>query len=165
MPMKNKQNRKTAKRIIIVAIVLVSVMLLFGGVYAKYLYSNTKQNTVNTPAFYFESDFLSKKGVTHTVNPGTEEIKFTLKNHADKLRVSTDNIVYTIEVTGGATLSSSSGELSGGVASDAEITLSDLTDGGTYTVTAVGAAGFSEMLTATFTVITDPQKMYKYVDA
>ena len=83
------------------------------------------------------------------------------------LRISTDNIRYTVSVTGddGAVLTPASGTLSGGVLNDATITLSGLRSGGSYTVTAVGEAGFRRTLSATFTVERAPARVFKKLES
>ena len=148
-------------------IALGAVLLLasVGTVMAKYTHGNGGYGVAVAPNFYFNSDILTDSGESYKLNPGTQSIKFTLRNHADDLRFSDDDIHYTVTVTTDDTTvtltpsvgsPSTSGTLTGSLTkaqkSDVTITLEGLEDGKTYTVQAVGKASFTETLTAVFTV-------------
>jgi hypothetical protein len=134
-----------------------------GTVFAKYVREDENNGVVKTPNFYFESDILVENGTVYDLTPGTTSVSFYLNNYADSLRYSTDTIEYTVTTSAG-TLTPNSGSIEGGKVGGALVTLSGLTDGGTYTVSAVGKAGFSRTLSATFKVKLSQPKAYKNVD-
>ena len=168
--MARHKSRKTAARLsfgqVLIALLVLSAVLSMAAVssvYAKYLRENEQNATVHTNDFYFESDLLSESGKEYSLNPGTAEISFTLKNFADELRVSDKDITVTLTVTNGATLDPQTVTLTADNKS-AQVVLSGLVDGGTYTVTATGEAGYQKTLKATFTVLSDPAAAYYHVD-
>ena len=153
---------KTKKRsMLIIYIVLALIVLAFvaGSVYAKYVFSKNGDGTLTAKSFYFSSDYLTADGAEYDLNPGTTSVSFTLKNCADDLRFAEDDIAYTVTSTGG-TLSAENGTLTGGEVNSEMITLSGLQPGKSYTVTAVGKAGYQQTLSATFEVLADPQEAY-----
>lgn len=162
--MKEKNAAKRNKNLYtIVGILLVAVFLTVGGLYAKYIYQKTVLGSVNSPKFYFVSDKLTKAGAEHTLNADTESFEFRLFNYADSLRFSDDAINYTVTVTpnDGITVTPMSGSIVGGAVNEALIRIEGLENGKTYTVTAVGNAGFKETLTATVTVKEGDKTLYK----
>lgn len=149
----------------LVALCAVVLLLSVGGVVAKYTHGDGGYGVAVAPNFYFNSDILTEAGESYKLNSGTKSISFTLRNHADQLRFSDDDIVYTVSVatedttvtlksTEGTTSNTGtlSGTLTGTVKSDVTITLEGLEDGQAYTVTVVGKAGFTETLSAVFNV-------------
>lgn len=177
-----KIKNKDKNRIAIVVYIVLAVILLalvVGTVYARYVYSKARTGTVTSREFYFSSDYLTKSGTEYFLNPGTTGLTFTLKNHADALRYSENTVTYTVEVTGtGASVDLPGGTLNANQISDAAVTLSGLTDGQSYTVTATGRSsyfdsngvektdaqgGYVEVLQATFTVLEASAKVYQHV--
>ena len=150
--------------------IFIATLLSFGGVFAKYINERGNDINVSSPQFYFSSDLLTENGAEYILNPGTDKIQIILKNYGDQLRFSPRDISYTLTTSDGF-LSINNGSLSGGTCKDVIIELSGLTDGGTYTVTAVGnmqkgeAQGFKQTLSATFTVKQSEPKIYYYNDA
>lgn len=155
--------RKKARRKL-PALVFVLVMLLAAtgiwGVSAKYTQQQEGDALVKAKEFYFTSDLLMVGGKTYELSPGTGSVTFALRSRVDALRYSEDAVQYTVTASGG-TLSTASGTLS---TEDAVITLSGLTDGGSYTVTAVGEAGYEKTLSATFVVKSGDTGIYKHLD-
>lgn len=151
------------KRTLLLSLVLAVILttLALSGIYAKFVYNRDGFGTVVAPNFYFESDRLTTDGANYTLNAGTTEICFTLTNSADDLRFSDNDIAYTVTCSDG-TLSVGEGTLQSGQKSTVEVTLSGLQDGMTYTVWAVGTAGFEQSLTATFTVTSEPHEVYMH---
>lgn len=154
---------KYLKNAVYILLVILLLALAAGGVYARYVYKNIDTGTVTAREFYFTSDHLTKSGATYTLNPGTTSVTFTLKNYADEIRRSNDDISCAVTTTGG-TLSAEEVSLSAAANNAAEITLSGLVDGQTYTVMATGTAGYEETLKATFTVLSAGTKVYKHLD-
>ena len=161
------KKRIGARRTVVLLLLLCAIFSfpVVSRVYAKYLYTAKDQQEIHTNAFYFESDLLVENGKTYTLNPGTQSMTFDLRNYADELRFSDEDIAYTVTLTGtdGARITVTEGELEKAVKSGQEIKLENLVDGGTYTVTATGKAGFEKTLSATFTVLTAPEGLYMYV--
>ena len=157
-------NKKMIVPLMLAALLVITSVL--GGVYAKYVSSQRTDGTVSAPIFYFESDLLmlQSKGKEYTLNSSTETISFSIMNYADKWRVSEVDISYTVEVTGGATLNTTSGKLLKGDKKTDIITLSGLEAGKTYTVTVTGKGGFEKVLSATFKVNDAETNVYKYIE-
>ena len=159
--MKKQLNKGT----LIVLLVFVAVILSVGGVVAKYVYSYVKQANVKSPEFYFESDLLTEEGASYSLNPGTNEVQFVLKNHPDSLRFSTNEINFTLSLSGtaGATLSQLEGTISAVQNGSVTITISNLVDGGSYNVTVLGDSGYEKTLSASFTVKSTQPLLYKRI--
>ena len=198
-PQNSGSDKKTQlKNAAYIVLIILLLGLAAGGVYAKYVYSNAATGTVLAREFYFSSDYLSADGAAYTLNPGTTEVTFELRNHGDSLRYSSDDIVYKISVTGtdatettptSVSLSVGGKNIQSGETqedsplkkdekSSITITMSDLLDGHTYTVTATGTGGYkvgddykndgkggySETLTATFSVLSAGTGVYMHLD-
>lgn len=169
--------RKTKKKFHIIpvlgiALLAVTLFMIGGEVYGKYVKTRTGTGAVKAKPFYFISDLLTKEGAEYTLSYDTTQVSFILKNYADSLRITEDEISYTVTVTGGGDLGTDphsdtttlEGKLAGGSNSDdMVITLSELIPGTTYTITAVGEAGYIEKLSAVFTVSPDKTNVYKHV--
>lgn len=151
-----------------ICILLVScALVLVGGVTAKYINVREGQNVIAAKEFYFTSNLLADTGKEYQLNASATEISFTLGNNEDELRYSEDEISYTVEVDNGATLKildATEGILENGKVSVDNIKLSGLERGKTYTVTAVGKAGYIKTLKATFKVTDNNENLYKYLD-
>ena len=156
---------QTGRRVLLMSLAVAAILttLAVGGIYAKYVHNGNRFGLVGTPSFYFQSDLLMASGARYTLNSGTKSVTFTLTNSADDLRFSDEDISYTVTSDGGS-LSVTEGSLTKAKKSEVTVTLSGLEDGKTYTVTAVGVAGFEETLTATFTVESDAHAVYMHTD-
>ena len=101
------------------------------------------------------------------LNSNATSISFTLGNNIDDIRFAEDDINYTVTISGGAMEGASEGTLTGtlktGAVSIDTLTLSNLERGKTYTVTAIGKAGYEKTLSATFTVSGDEENVYKHL--
>lgn len=154
------------------SVVLVAMMAYAGGTtYGRYVHQASSSGVVVAKEFYFTSDYLTPEGANYTLNPGTTSITFQLRNYADALRSAEDDVVYTVSVDDGdqdsennATISSGSGTIKNNACNYVPITLSNLKAEKTYTVTAIGTAGYQETLSATFTVAQAEAVVYKYVE-
>lgn len=159
---------KANKRIYVLLMLLVMTVILSSAVsnlFAKYVSTQTKQQTATAPQFYFESDLLTEEGAAYTFSSAMGQISFYLYNHADELRVSEIDINYTVTVTcEEEDIATVQGTLSASAnGTSARINLPPLTPGKTYTVQAVGENGYTRTLRATF-YVTDESGFYKYVD-
>ncbi len=162
-----KKLKINRKKVIIstIAVVLSLCALMVGMLVAKYFNEKTSDGLVKAYNFYFTSNLLD--GKEHTLAPGSTEITFTLGNHEDDLRYSEVEITYEVTVNNGATVkdNTGTGTLASGSVKDAEITISDLQPGKTYTVTAIGKGGYSKTLTATIVVPENAVQLYYQKDA
>ncbi len=154
------------------SVVLVAMMAYAGGTtYGRYVHQASSSGVVVAKEFYFTSDYLTPEGANYTLNPGTTSITFDLRNYADELRSAEDDVVYTVSVDDGdqdsennATISFGSGTIENNACNYVPITLSNLKTEKTYTVTAIGTAGYQETLSATFTVAQAEAAVYKYLE-
>lgn len=151
--------------VIILSLVLVVVIALawqMPDIMAKYTQQTDSQGLLKAREFYFTSDLLMAGGAEYTLNPGTSQISFELRNHADGLRYSEVNVSFTVSVEGGGTLDIASGLLTGTADSSTKtVKLSGLQPGNSYTVTATGTGGYEKVLSATFTVAAEGTGIYK----
>lgn len=144
---KRKQNKSRGANKIVAFLVLFCICI--GGIAmisAKYIkQTTTNKNAATAKEFYFESDLLD--GDTHEVTPtdkGTATVKIRLKNYVDELRYSETEIQYKISVkeTGSdtedndITVKNGSGTIETGAKHYADIELSNLQAGKSYTITA-----------------------------
>ena len=142
----------------IVALVIYSTVAVI-GIYAKYTVGEEAKGEISSPQFYFTSDLLSETPPTYTLNPGqdgTTSFSFDVRNYADALRYSSDDITYTVYVNGEI---KETGTLTGNTASNATVTVS-LANGGSHTVSVTGSAGFESTLFATVVVNPDDTAIY-----
>lgn len=156
----SKLNNKKAYLIII--LVFLTVTALISGAYGYYVHKNRTDGYVKASNFYFDSDILVEGGKTYTLNVNTKEITFELRNYADELRCSENDISYTITTTAG-TLSKVSGILTKNERNKDEIILSNLENGKTYTVTATANCGYTKTISATFIVRDIENNFYKNI--
>ena len=172
--MTTKQQHKKRNIFLACGLLLVALISYAGGTtYGKYVHQESGSGVVAAKEFYFTSDYLKpvNENAAYTLNPGTTSITFQLRNYADALRSAEDDVVYTVSVDDGdqdsennATISSGSGTIKNNACNYVPITLSNLKAEKTYTVTAIGTAGYQETLSATFTVAQAEAVVYKYVE-
>ena len=156
---KNKRSRRNISAVLGLAAVLLLGAVVW-GVAAKYTQQSSSDAVIRAREFYFSSDLLVEGGKVYSLNPGTTSVSFTLSRYEDGLRSAEENVAYTVTTTGG-TLDKTKGTITD---TDVTVTLNGLSDGGEYTVTAVGSAGYEKTLSATFKVQTTPTGFYKYLD-
>ena len=131
---------------------------------ARYIQQHdTDKNSVSAKEFYFESDLLD--GGTHEIIPTenggtTASVTIRLMNYVDELRYSGTKIDYTVTATeksnGTALADTNIGNRTGTIDTDAkhyaDVTLSNLQAGKTYTVTATTSNIYKKTLTGTIEV-------------
>lgn len=155
------------KKITVAVISAVSVLALMLGIapsLAKYTTEQGKQLEINSPEFYFTSDYLSESGIPEYKIYG-DSVAFEIRNYMDSFRVNDSDIAYTVSAPDG-TLSSEGGTLTGGTADSDIITL-------TYsgeeiekeiTVTVTSSSPYVKELKAKF-VFTKPVLRYEITDS
>lgn len=165
IPTYSKKNIKTTRKKVIIstiAVVLSLCVLTIGMFVAKYINDESSDGLVIAKNFYFTSNFLD--GKEHTLAPDSTSVTFTLGNHEDNLRYSEVDIKYTVTANNEAAIKNDTGTLAGGSINDAEVTISNLKPGTTYTVTAVGEGGYTKTLTATIVVPEKKAQLYYHED-
>ena len=158
--------------IVSVCVLLLTSLTIGGTIYAKYVHSTRSDIVAGSPNFYFESDYLTSATPTYYLKSDTKSVSFLLKNYADVLRFSDDDVAYTLTLTcltnptdTSATLSQSTGSIATGAPREAVITISGLKSGYSYRVEAVGSAGFRKTLSAIFTVQSTDAVLYKHLES
>lgn len=159
------------KKILIIVITsVVLTILLSSGTLALFLRTNSFSGIVSSKEFYFESDLLDTDNPIYELNAGTKSFSFTIMNYEDELRYSkiklnviieNDNPDINVKIESEDTLSTT---LEEGQLSKKVVTLSNLEDGKTYTVTATATSGYKKVLKATITVRSQEKLIYKYID-
>lgn len=165
---KYQKNRIQHKGSLRVCLLLVLILLASGGIgttVAKYIQSTGGKIMMKAPEFYFTSDLLTEDGnVSYMLNSNTTQVQFLLRSTADELRNSDMKIGYTVSLEkpqdASGYLDITEGELTG-TEKTKTVTLRDVQPGVTYTVTAIGEAGYSQELSATFRVADKDQNVYK----
>ncbi len=150
-----------------IVMVFVLVAILATPVFAKYITSaDYKKNEAPAKEFYFGSDYLSDAAEIPEIHIGAavSSVTINLYNYADDLRYANLDIDYTVTVTNGATVENGSGRLTGNGKHSADVTISDLASGQTYTITATGSNGFVKTLRAKIVVDAVEDAVYKHVD-
>ncbi len=175
--MRNKAKRANAATAAL-AVCFVLLVILIGAAIGRYQRQFKSDGSVKALDFYFTSNLLD--GGTHTLAAGSQQVEFTLGNHADELRYSEVDIAYVVTVTpadDGTVVdnvkvgySNASQKLNLGAKQDDTVTITDL-EPGTYTVKAEGigsnqegVGGYKTILTATIVVPEPESVVYKYLD-
>ncbi len=146
---------------------LVLLVILVGAVIGRYQRQLGSGGHVLAKEFYFTSDFLD--GSTHFLAPGSNEVTFTLGNHADELRFSEVEIQYkvTVEPAEDVTVVYENPEQKlapAGTMQDNRVTIKGLKSGETYTITATGTGGYQKTLTATVQVLPQGAGLYWHAE-
>lgn len=154
------ERRRKHRSVYIWMLALILTGASVWGVSAKYMQQREQEMLVQAEMFYFTSDLLTEEGAVYTINPDTTSISFTLNNFIDSFRVSEDEIQYEVYVNneqlGGTAVLNESKHT-------AKITF-DVEAGQTYGVRAVGNAGYTKTLSATFEVAEKPTGFFKHLD-
>ena len=190
---KREKHKVRGVRINKTVALLVLFCLCIGGVSlvsARYIkQTETNNNSAKAKEFYFESDLLD--GQTHEIIPTenngtTASVTIRLKNYADELRYSGTEIEYTVSVTektnsedgttGNAVdtvnvayPSVAEGEdnskhtIAAGRKQYADVTISNLSAGKTYIVTAETSNVYQKTLTGTIKVGAPDTQVYAKV--
>ena len=167
---KQKNKRSGFLVFTVVFLSLILAVLTVGTVYAKYVYVTTGKNILAAKEFYFSSNLLTETGSSFKLNADTTTVSFTLRNSFDELRVSEVPIECDVSVTTqyGTTFHSVSFSdgttLAPNAKNETVVTLSGLTKGEVYTVTATGSGGYRQTLQATFSVSPNENYVYYHLD-
>ena len=187
--MADNRTKKRKSPFVIVLMVLLLVGTV-GTVMAKYVFSTQLDGIFRAKEFYFTSDILGEENPQYAINRDAESIVFTIKNAADELRCSEDEIVYTATLTdrdGGPiytakldnlstaeteTGTTLGGTLAGGSVNGTKIKIYDIKKGESYKVTVTATMGtnlenriygYTKTLSATFVPGEEEQVIYKHL--
>jgi len=149
------------------AVSLVLLVVLISTAVGRYQHQLSSDGSVRAKEFYFTSDFLD--GGVHTLAPGSNEVRFTLGNHADELRFSEVDIDYDVTVAPADGVSvecdRADKKLPASGVQDNTVTIKGLKPGTYYTVMATGRGGYEKTLTATIEVLPGGEKLYYYLES
>lgn len=156
----------------LILLLAASLLVCVGIVAAKYIQNASGDSVFHAPEFYFYSNRLSATPKSYTLNSDVTSVSFILTNYADDLRFSELDIEYSIQVTdddgndsqSAVLIVTGDSTLTGKVKSLVTVDLTNLKPGVTYTVTATGTAGYTQTLTANFTVSDKDENVYKHLD-
>ena len=113
--------KKRIIAVVVSAALLVLSVLCVVPALAKYSTEQGKQSEINSPEFYFTSDYLSESVLPEYKIYG-DSVSFEIRNFIDSFRVSKEDITYTVSANVG-TLSSNGGTLTAETADSDTITL------------------------------------------
>lgn len=149
-------------------------VVLTSGVLARYVQTQEPQDdSVTAKAFYFESNYLTEDNHEYKLNPGTTSVDFKLSNYETEARVSEVDSIYTITVTSTDTSFTIDGEVvtqktllaNKNEKTDKTVTLGNLKDGYSYSVTVTANGGYTKTLSATFSVVSTKNGFFMNVNS
>lgn len=150
---KTKRKKHTHFRyIIIIAIICIASIIAIS--YAKYTQKAKSNNAYTTENFYFESDLLKEnEGAEYNFGDGENSININLKNNADELRYTNQDISYKVLLADSSenTVATKEGTITGGDVNSSAVTFDNLTSG-TYTVVAKALTPYTKTLTGKFKI-------------
>ena len=165
--------QKIEKRLFPAALVLLSAVVALGSYsLAKYTSNDSTRLAVTPKSFYFESDLLApaEENLSYTVNGDT--IAFELYNYADAVRISEQDVPYTVSITKGgspvnlSTAENATGTLDKNTPERVRFSVSGLAAGSyTVTVSTTDESIFEKTMTATFTLVQSSELTVTYTDA
>lgn len=190
---KRKHGKGRSVNISKIVALLVLFCLCIGGVSmvsAKYMQqTKINNNSIAAKVFYFESDLLSESGkvteiaaTDNTNGQKTASVTVRLKNYADELRYSETKILYDVSVAEqGNSVNQATGVniqypdnskdteselyiMKAGKKENADVTISGLQAGKTYTVTAETNNIYHKTLTGTIKVNAPENQVYASVN-
>lgn len=142
------------KRAVVIAVVFVLIAAL-AVVFAKYVFQKSDTKETGSSEMYLTSDLLSESGNSYTLAPGTDAIQIELRNYADSLRWSEEDIQYsyTVAQKGSDAKRTGTGVISRKSEEGTNKTLTiDSLQAGTYDVTVTSTAPFRKVLKGSFTI-------------
>lgn len=173
-----KKILKKHNNIIIYLIVIIVLLLVFNIIdhtFGYYFHKNQSDGHVVSSNFYFDSDYLKEEGKVYNLNVGTTSITFELRNFADSLRYTENDVNYEVTITNNCKIEVSNAtdyddsdskivsSLKGGSKQSHIITVTGLENGKEYTVTATSKSGYKKTVSATFRVRETENNFYQNV--
>lgn len=154
--------KKRIIAVVVSAALLVLSVLCVVPALAKYATEQGKQSEINSPEFYFTSDYLSESVLPEYKIYGGS-VSFEIRNFIDSFRVSQENITYTVSAPDG-TLSSADGTLNGGTTASDTVTLTYIGEEKEITVTVTSSSPYVKELKAKF-IFAESATRYEIIDS
>ena len=154
--------KKRIIAVVVSAALLVLSVLCIVPALAKYATEQGKQSEINSPEFYFTSDYLSESVLPEYKIYGGS-VSFKIRNFIDSFRVSKENITYTVSAPDG-TLSSVDGTLNGGTKASDTVTLTYIGEEKEITVTVTSSSPYVKELKAKF-IFAESATRYEIIDS
>ena len=151
---------------VISAVSVLAIILCFAPSFAKYITTQGRQSELDSDHFYFSSDYL-RSDDTPVYEILGNSITFVIRNYVDSLRINGTDITYEAMSTAG-TISTSTGTLTGGTDSSANVTLSYSFSGDEQqkeiSVSVTGTGDYTETLQAKFIFIRSTSTLQYYIE-
>ena len=158
--MKQKKQSKYI-RAVIVTVLLTVIVAAIGGAVAKYVNERDGVTPISSQAFFFESNYLKTNNLTYKLNSDTNQISIELYNFENDNRISEMDCTYTVTVASAdgsafkvddetVTQKTFSHTTVKNQKDSFSFSLSELSPGKTYTVSATSDGGYKKTLSATF---------------
>lgn len=151
---------------VISAVSVLAIILCFAPSFAKYITTQGRQSELDSDHFYFSSDYL-RSDDTPVYEILGNSITFELRNYVDSLRINGTDITYEATSTAG-TISPSTGTLTGGTDTSANVTLSYSFSGDEQqkeiSVSVTGTGDYTETLQAKFIFIRSTSNLQYYIE-
>ena len=147
---------------VISAVSVLAIILCFAPSFAKYITTQGRQSKLDSDHFYFSSDYLSESAIPEHKIYG-DSVSFEIRNYIDSLRVSKENITYTVSAPDG-TLSSVGGTLNGGTKASDTVTLTYIGEEKEITVTVTSTSPYVKELKAKF-IFAESATRYEIIDS
>ncbi len=151
---------------VISAVSVLAIILCFAPSFAKYITTQGRQSELDSDHFYFSSDYL-RSDDTPVYEILGNSITFEIRNYVDSLRINGTDITYEAMSTAG-TISTSTGTLTGGTDSSANVTLSYSFSGDEQqkeiSVSVTGTGDYTETLQAKFIFIRSTSTLQYYIE-
>lgn len=142
------------KILLIVCSLLIIVVGCFSGVsLARYQWQETENVPIGTKPFFFESDVLALSNPSYTLQTNADKIVVRLRNYADQLRVSYEDINYSISLSKDSVLLQEK-SVQGTITTSEKMDLItfDGLSAGTYVVSATSSNPYVKTIKATFII-------------
>lgn len=154
--------KKRIIAVVVSAALLVLSVLCVVPALAKYSTEQGKQSEINSPEFYFTSDYLSESVLPEYKIYG-DSVSFEIRNYIDSFRVSKEDITYTVSANVG-TLSSNGGTLTAETADSDTVTLTYIGEEEEITVTVRSTSPYVKELKAKF-IFAESAMRYEITDS
>lgn len=154
--------KKRIIAVVVSAALLVLSVLCVVPALAKYSTEQGKQSEINSPEFYFTSDYLSESVLPEYKIYG-DSVSFEIRNFIDSFRASKEDITYTVSANVG-TLSSNGGTLTAETADSDTITLTYSGEEKEIIVTVQSSSPYVKELKAKF-IFAESAMRYEITDS
>lgn len=148
----DRLKKRKRSRFLILAMLAVTGLLLFSGVTSgRYVIQREHTGVAAAKDFYFTSDLLKddEADVSYYIDPMQSNFRITVSNSEDSLRVSSDDIAYSVSVLKGSA-GVGGGTLRGGSISTKDIVITPEIGADQVTVKVSAAKPYAKSLKAVF---------------